>query len=140
MKWSKNPEVKARQKAKRRAAHKARLLTDPEYRQRCRESAKRSLRKRLATDEVYRKRFHRQKALSANYGLSLTDYDLLVEAQNGLCGICGLARTEGQPRLAVDHDHESGYIRGLLCMACNTGIGKFKDDVRLLQKAIEWLS
>jgi len=65
--------------------------------------------------------------------------------QNGLCLICGNAETSrnpktGEPRsLAVDHDHETGKIRGLLCTFCNTALGKFHDDVEILKKAIDYL-
>jgi hypothetical protein len=64
--------------------------------------------------------------------------------QEGLCAICGKPETaQGKhsvvKSLAVDHDHETGEIRGLLCSRCNNGIGHFGDNVELMKKAIEYL-
>jgi hypothetical protein len=61
----------------------------------------------------------------------------LLSAQDGRCAICGAER--GTRRLAIDHDHTTGFIRGLLCVRCNTGLGSFRDDPELLRKAIEYL-
>lgn len=74
------------------------------------------------------------------YGLTLADYDALCAAQDGLCALCG--QTQGWARLhdlAVDHNHATGRVRGLLCHKCNVGLGHFEDSVDLLQKAIEYL-
>ncbi len=70
-------------------------------------------------------------------------YLRLFEEQDGVCAICGEPETavlRGRTlKLSVDHDHETGVIRGLLCHACNLGLGKFKDRVELLEKAIAYL-
>lgn len=71
------------------------------------------------------------------YGLSTDDYSELVEEQNGVCALCGKASEERA--IAVDHDHASGEIRGLLCSPCNTGVGMFRDDPGLLRKAIAYI-
>lgn len=67
----------------------------------------------------------------------------LHEKQNGLCGICGELETAFMKTkvmyLAVDHDHNTGEIRGLLCNNCNNGLGRFNDDVKLLQNAIAYI-
>lgn len=73
------------------------------------------------------------------YGITIEEYDKLVEAQEGLCAICGLPETVKNGRLAVDHDHKTGQIRGLLCFGCNTGIGKLQDDPALLRRAVQYL-
>lgn len=70
------------------------------------------------------------------FGLGLTQYEQLYEEQGGRCYICGKKETRN---LAVDHDHKTGKVRRLLCMDCNTGIGKFKDDASLVKKALEYL-
>ncbi len=72
------------------------------------------------------------------YGLTIESYDALHAAQGGRCAICGMACASGF-RLSVDHCHASGKVRGLLCSACNLGLGKFKDDARRLQAAAEYL-
>lgn len=79
------------------------------------------------------------------FGLTLEQYNKLFEDHDNLCGICKnpetrKSRTPGKIcRLSVDHCHITGKIRGLLCGACNTAIGKFKDDISLMEKAIEYL-
>jgi len=71
-------------------------------------------------------------------------YEEMFEKQKGLCEICNRPETRkgasgDVSRLAVDHCHRSLKIRGLLCHDCNTGLGKFYDDITLLKKAIEYL-
>jgi len=70
------------------------------------------------------------------YKLSKEEYYSLIEKANGSCQICGLIPKQ----LHVDHDHETGRVRGLLCRKCNTGLGKFGDSETLLYKAIEYLN
>lgn len=77
-------------------------------------------------------------------GITIDIYDDLIEKHQGLCAICNneetrLSRNGGVCRLAIDHCHSTGKIRGLLCHGCNTGIGKFKDNIDLLQAAITYL-
>ena len=71
------------------------------------------------------------------------DYYALIEKQQNLCAICGeeeAREKDGKKmRLCLDHDHETMKIRGLLCHACNTGIGKLRDSVDLVRKALEYL-
>lgn len=67
------------------------------------------------------------------------EFDRRLKEQEGKCGICGKTAEEESRKFAVDHCHKTLKIRGLLCMSCNTGLGKFKDDPELLTKAIEWL-
>lgn len=85
-------------------------------------------------------------ALKRRYGISELEYLDLVQKQNNLCAICGCLETSLDKRLqlpkalAVDHCHQTGKIRGLLCSFCNTGLGQFKDNPDLLKKAIEYLN
>lgn len=76
-------------------------------------------------------------------GLTYAEYLEMLEAQNGVCAICKnpergtrLGRTK---ELSVDHDHRTLAIRGLLCSACNTGLGLFRDSVEALRAAIRYL-
>lgn len=81
----------------------------------------------------------RQKdKLMYHYGLSLEEYYFLHDEQLGTCAICHNKCKSGR-RLAVDHNHETGKTRGLLCMSCNRGLGLFNDDRYLLAKAVEYL-
>ena len=74
------------------------------------------------------------------YGITNADYEEMLTAQRGLCKICGNPSTgKGKYRLSVDHCHETGKVRGLLCLLCNSGLGKFKDSPSLLDRAISYL-
>lgn len=71
------------------------------------------------------------------YGLTETDYIALLDAQGGRCAICSGASSA---RLAVDHDHDTGVVRGLLCGNCNRGIGYLRDSVEILRAAVAYLT
>lgn len=74
----------------------------------------------------------------ARYGITVEEYNEKSAAQEHRCAICGSRCVTGR-RLAVDHCHVTGAIRGLLCANCNTGLGKFKDDPWILKAAIDYL-
>lgn len=80
----------------------------------------------------------------ACYGLTVDDYTDLCRAQGDVCAICKRPETTvsklGKPKqLAVDHCHETGAVRGLLCQACNAGIGLLRDDPVTLSAALHYL-
>lgn len=85
---------------------------------------------------------HREKQrdlkLRRAYGISLQDYNEFSAFCGNVCGICSKPCPSGR-KLAVDHDHSNGVVRGLLCIKCNKGLGNFCDDVELLEKAINYL-
>lgn len=72
------------------------------------------------------------------YGLSLDQFKNMVREQEGRCAICRKP-FKNSSDIHVDHCHQTGAVRGLLCFLCNQGIGKFKDDVRLLELAASYL-
>lgn len=80
-----------------------------------------------------------------NYGLTTASYEAMLDGQGRACAICQTAdakvhRKSGTPyKLAVDHDHKSGAIRGLLCDGCNWGLGHFRDSPEVLEKAAIYL-
>ena len=76
--------------------------------------------------------------LGRTLNFSSTDYDSLLETQSRLCAICKGPSRNGKA-LAIDHNHDTGFIRGLLCNNCNAGLGMFKDDINLLITAVEYL-
>lgn len=80
--------------------------------------------------------------LKRNFGISIEQYNEMLEAQEGVCFICGnpedSKRHENQ-KLAVDHCHSTGKIRGLLCNRCNRGLGYFRDNPDLLAKAFSYV-
>ena len=92
---------------------------------------------------------YRKHQLKYKYGITIADYNLMLNRQGGTCAICneknftrekGTHNNKAVPMsLAVDHNHKTGQVRGLLCNGCNTSLGKFKDDPVLLEKAIQYL-
>jgi hypothetical protein len=75
----------------------------------------------------------------SRYGLTLDAYNALVDAQDGVCAICGKPEQAKRGCLCVDHDHNTGQVRGLLCTRCNTGLGMFLDNPSLLLEAVAYL-
>jgi hypothetical protein len=76
--------------------------------------------------------------LKRKYGLTLEQYDEMLHTQDGVCAICGEPRP-GERTLHVDHDHETGVIRGLLCFRCNNALGDFREEYELFQRAADYL-
>jgi hypothetical protein len=72
------------------------------------------------------------------YGISVSDYDRMFLQQSGLCAICSSQSNDGR-RLHVDHCHDTGKVRGLLCNRCNKGLGLFRDDPDLLSIAAGYI-
>ena len=72
------------------------------------------------------------------YGISPEQYYELYKAQNGKCMICGKELENGK-YLDVDHDKNTGAIRGLLCNSCNKGLGMFREDTEIMKNAIKYL-
>jgi Autographiviridae endonuclease VII len=102
-------------------------------------------RKRYAEDPDYRekilaasrKRYVHADRLWTEYGMTIADYDALLARQNGVCRICK-RKPEGR-KLAVDHCHVTGMIRGLLCSDCNLGVGNFKDNPVWMRAAGDYM-
>jgi hypothetical protein len=85
----------------------------------------------------------REYKLLKVFGITHSQYEEMHSNQNGVCAICFQPESAimyGETmNLAVDHDHATGEIRGLLCGNCNNGLGRFKDDIGLLQQAILYI-
>lgn len=94
-------------------------------------------RERKATrPEVYKEQGF-ARSLRVKYGLTVQEWERLLELQGRKCPICSKALTRKNTH--VDHDHKTGIIRGLLCFECNTGIGKFHDSIERLLAAVTYL-
>lgn len=89
-------------------------------------------------NKVYVKREKRDRDLKRLYGIDTKQYEEMLQKQNGGCKICGEKQTE-EKYLHVDHYHITKKVRGLLCTRCNTGLGLFKENVSLLEKAKTYL-
>ena len=77
--------------------------------------------------------------LKRKYGIDEKEYDRLLLLQSGCCAICNKPTSSYKRKLAVDHDHLNGRIRGLLCVKCNGGLGCFEENPLLFDKAKEYL-
>ena len=79
----------------------------------------------------------RKSKLLHKYGITMEDYDKMFMTQHGRCAICGCP--PNGKRLYIDHDHNGGKVRGLLCHKCNSMLGYARDDVAILAKAQDYL-
>lgn len=91
-------------------------------------------------NDVIKQRSKRSHELSVQrtYNLKPGEYDKMYEAQNGRCAICERA-TGATRRLSVDHDHQTGEVRGLLCRPCNDMLGHARDDWKMFATATRYL-
>jgi hypothetical protein len=111
--------------------------------------------KRNANIEEYRKKEAEQREKNREnirinhaawtYGLTKEEYISLINSNDGKCYICGNEEkvidsvSKKIRRICIDHDHSTGKVRGLLCNLCNSGLGKFKDSIDLIEKALDYL-
>ena len=130
-----------------RVLWKARYEADPERRRSAVLRAKawqdRNPEKHAAIQREYRDsgrkaEVMRRAHLRAKYGLTPADYDRMLAGQGGGCAICAEPAPDGQS-LHVDHCHDTGRVRGLLCFNCNAGLGMFDHDGARLDAAATYL-
>lgn len=85
----------------------------------------------------------RDSHLKTRYGITSAEFDVMLEEQKGCCAICKAddpaPARKGTYSFAVDHDHQTQEVRGLLCNNCNKGLGNFQDNHELLIKAARYL-
>jgi hypothetical protein len=115
----------------------------PRERSQCRPcTSRQALEWRTKNRERHHANF-RQWELRTKFGMTPEDYDVMLVAQGGVCAICGTAEREcrgGRPKhFAIDHDHRTGRVRGLLCHLCNRTLGRLKDRPELFEKAAAYL-
>jgi len=78
--------------------------------------------------------------LKRKYGLEWEEYVAMLDRQKGKCFLCGSDGSGKDGKFVVDHDHDTGEVRGLLCWNCNVGLGLFKEDTELLARAIKYVN
>jgi hypothetical protein len=87
------------------------------------------------------KEYHFDRGLIYRYDITIDHYYDMLDKQGGLCAICKtIYPGYGKQFFCVDHCHETGDIRGLLCNDCNIALGRFKDNVETIAAALEYLS
>jgi len=79
---------------------------------------------------------HRSNQIKSVYGVDRDTINKMIENQNNKCGICSCVLDKS---FHIDHDHETGKIRGILCRYCNMGLGFFRDSIDNLKSAITYL-
>ena len=87
-------------------------------------------------NKYYREGPLRQKL----FGITKEEYDKLLADQDGVCVICRDRNNDSTRSLAVDHDHETGIVRGILCDRCNRGIGYFRESLELIERTVQYLT
>ncbi len=80
-----------------------------------------------------------KREIKISFNITVEQYYEMFSNQDGCCAICGKGQKELNRRLAIDHCHKTGKIRGLLCFDCNTSLGKWNDDIDMVKKALEYL-
>lgn len=100
---------------------------------------KRSLANHHNRSEDARYLTYKKSELKRKWGLTYEAFEALISSQGNKCAICRAPLIMRSRSTNVDHDHITGAVRGILCMGCNTGLGKFRDDDTLLGAAIEYL-
>ena len=124
---NKNPEDKKRRNKKYRENNMEEIKSKAEdYRN-------------MPKNKEKKKSYMRDWKLMNAYGLTPQDWDDMYISQGGSCAICGTHQSNLKKRLHVDHCHDTGKVRGLLCMSCNNGIGSMKDNIEILANAIKYL-
>ncbi len=128
-------EEKDKKNAQRRARHK--LAKDkwraahPEYQQEYRNRPDVKVRKKRTDSNGH---------LNRKFGIGISEFEQMFEAQGRVCAICGSADSKHKnAKFCVDHDHETGLIRGLLCKTCNWMLGQSGDNPDVLRKGADYL-
>lgn len=99
------------------------------------------LNRQYKDDPEFREKMKERSKLKnfSKYGLSKPEYDALLDKQSHCCAICQISVSQLKSRLEIDHNHQTGKVRGLLCGNCNKGIGMLQDKAEILQRAIYYL-
>jgi len=105
----------------------------------CKECRARYQREHYEANKNKVKAWARAGNLRRGFDITVPEYDEMLEGQDGVCAICGKTPEENGRRLAVDHDHETDRVRGLLCTSCNFAIGYLNDNPAMAFSAGEYL-
>ena len=109
--------------------------------------AKTIYKRRISRDPAYAKRYYakhkdryRASSILKRYRISIEECDRMLESQNGTCAICKVETPESNGKmLCIDHDHETGMVRGLLCSNCNRALGHLRESVPAMFNMIGYI-
>lgn len=82
---------------------------------------------------------NKRRHLKSKYNMTLEKYNQMFEDQRGVCAVCGVPAGDLKRNLAVDHNHRTGKIRGLLCFACNSLIGRIEKNPLLIPTMMKYI-
>ena len=102
----------------------------------CRRCNADAQRERVRRDPVAHARRRQTSDRKSRYGVSSAEFDRMLHEQGGVCAVC---RRPSTKTLHVDHCHDTGVVRGLLCDLCNRGLGYFRDESQMLRAAADYL-
>lgn len=128
------PEKRAEQSARNNERQKRKYATDLAFRETLKARGKARLAAETPEQRQARKARDRNWRLQRDYGLTQADYDRMYVERNGCCDLCG----QRKKKLVIDHDHATGAMRGLLCTACNSALGKLGDTEESLMRAARY--
>lgn len=137
--WAKKNGEKIKGYAKKRYQKnkEKKAIYQKEWREKNREHVVKYYTEKNKTDKAKDGKY--ASKLKKNFGLSLDDYNKMFEVQSGRCKICNRHQSELRYRLGVDHNHATGQIRGLLCSACNTLIGRINEDSNIARAMVKYI-
>lgn len=108
---------------------------------RCKPCHRADVKRRFNTlSQEERSQSDRRRAIKYKYNITPEQYEAMLAAQDNCCAVCERPAEDFARVLHIDHCHETGAVRGLLCAVCNTSLGGFRDDPQLLLRAIEYLA
>ena len=126
-------------KARKRETNRAWREANKEHRQNYMRDYRAKNKDKLSAYYFNKKEWMRDYNREKKYGLTAEAWDALFEAQGRSCAVCQSTDPRAKRGWHVDHCHETGAVRGILCAGCNTGLGHFRDDIDALSKAIAYL-
>ena len=140
----KRRQTESAKKIQKEASHKWYL----ENKDAVRKQTKRWTSKNKSRYNEYRRKWesdNREKSgwareIRVDFNITVEQYYKIFTKQAGCCAICGISQKDLKSRLAIDHNHKTGTIRGLLCFNCNTSLGKWGDDSVIVKKALDYLN
>ncbi len=107
-----------------------RYHNEPEFKEKFKQSVYNSRKKNGRVNEI-------RNTKLKNYGLTLKKFNELINSQNNSCAIC--KKPFNEVTACIDHDHQTGKVRGLLCPNCNWALGHAKDNIKILESMIRYL-
>jgi len=135
-----NAENKKEYQRNYRLNHPEYKEKNKEYRENNKEKSRQYVKKYREDNRERYLENKRKSNLKHKYGITIDEYNEIFEKQKGCCAICNTHQSELKKALCVDHNHETGEIRGLLCDRCNRVLGFFNDETPLFIQSILYLN